>query len=139
LECLNEDLESPGEALLRGKFYMYEVFGGTDPYVGYHYRIYNILGDPSLHIWKDTPKNINVSYTDTIAVGVSHPQISVTYAGSGLPVRIYYMYFSEDVYVVATTSANGTAILDVSTSAIGSLNITASGLDVIPFEGQFRC
>ncbi|MBV6422108.1 MAG: hypothetical protein DAHOPDDO_03397 [Ignavibacteriaceae bacterium] len=135
----NEGLESPGEALLRGKFYMYEVFGGTDPYVGYHYRIYNILGDPSLHIWKDTPKNINVSYTDTIAIGSSHPQITVTYTGSGLPVANLLVCISgADVYVVGITSANGTLMLDVTTSVIGSLNITASGGNVIPFEGTIQ-
>ena len=75
----DEGLESPGEALMRGKFYMYEVFGGADFYVGYHYRIYNVLGDPSLHIWKDTPVNINVSHTDSVAIGNSQVSITVTF------------------------------------------------------------
>ena len=135
----DEGLESPGEALLRGKFYMYEVFGGADSYVGYHYRIYNVLGDPSLHIWKDTPRNINVSYTDTIGVGSHQVQVSVTAAGSGLPVADALVCVSgNNVYVVEKTLSNGTAILNVNTTTIGQLNITVSGGNVIPFEGSVQ-
>ena len=46
-----EGMETPGQALLRGKLYMYSVYG-TEPWVEYHYRVYCVLGDPSLHIWK---------------------------------------------------------------------------------------
>jgi hypothetical protein len=134
-----EGLDSPGEALLRGKFYMYEVFGGSDFYVGYHYRIYHVLGDPSLHIWKDTPKNINVSYTDTIAIGLSQPQVMVTYSGTGLPVANAQVCISgANVYVVGSTLANGIAILDVNTQVVGELNITVYGGNVVPFEGTIQ-
>jgi hypothetical protein len=135
----DEGLESPGEALLRGKFYMYEVFGGADFYVGYHYRIYNILGDPSLHIWKDTPLNINVSYTDTVGVGLSHSQILVTNSINGLPVSDLLVCISgSSVYVVGITTSNGTASLDVTTQSIGQLDITVSGGKYIPFEGTIQ-
>ncbi len=58
------ELDSPGEALLRGKLYMYEHFGGSDPYVQYHFKIYCVLGDPSIHIWKDIPKPVTVTHPD---------------------------------------------------------------------------
>ena len=135
----DEGLDSPGEALLRGKFYMYEVFGGSDSWVPYHYRVYHVLGDPSLHIWKDTPKNINVSYTDSIAVGLGQVQVAVTNAIGGLPVANALVCISgSNVYVVGNTLANGTAILDVNTTTIGQLNITVSGGNVIPFEGTIQ-
>ena len=41
---LGESLDSPGEALLNGKLYMYARFGNSDPYVQYHYKIYCVLG-----------------------------------------------------------------------------------------------
>jgi hypothetical protein len=131
-----EGLDGPGEALLRGKFNMYEVFGGSDPYVNYHYKIYQVLGDPSLHIWKDTPRNISVNYTDTIGIGLSHPQILVTDAISGLPIANLLVCISgTDAYVIGTTSSNGTATLDINTNSVGELNITVSGGNCIPFEG----
>ncbi len=134
-----EGLDSPGEALLRGKFYMLQVYGGADPYVGYHYRIYHVLGDPSLHIWKDTPRNINVTYTDTIGVGAGQVQATVTYASSGLPVADVQVCISGgSLYSIGFTQANGTAILDVNPQSIGQLNLTVSGGNVIPFEGTIQ-
>jgi hypothetical protein len=118
---------------------MYEIFGGTDPYVGYHYRIYHILGDPSLHIWKDTPKSINVSYTDTVNVGSSQCNVLVTYAASGLPVANAQVCVSGDnIYLISQTLSNGTAVLNLNTSSIGQLNFTVSGGNVIPFEGTIQ-
>ena len=134
-----EGLDTPGEALLRGKFYMYEVFGGADPYVNYHYKIYHCLGDPSLHIWKDTPRHINVSYTDTVATGSGQVQVLVTDAVSGSPVADALVCVSgTNVYSVGSTLANGTAIIDVNPPSTGQLNFTVSGGNVVPFEGTIQ-
>ncbi|MDZ7624280.1 MAG: C25 family cysteine peptidase [Ignavibacteriaceae bacterium] len=135
----DEGLVSPGEALLRGKFYMYEIFGGADYFVGYHYRVYNILGDPSLQIWKDTPRNITVNYTDTVGVGSSQVSLLVTESGTGAPVADALVCISgPNIYLVETTLANGTAIINLSTQTTGDLNITVSGGRAIPFEGIIK-
>ena len=134
-----EGLDSPGEALLRGKFYMYEVFGAADPYVNYHYKIYHVLGDPSIHIWKDTPRNIIVDYTDTIAVGPGQILVTVSDAGNGLPLADAKVCVSGDnVYAIGFTLADGTAILDVNPQTAGELAFTVSGGNVIPFEGTIQ-
>ena len=128
-------VDSPGEALLAGKLLMYNVFG-SDPMVEYHYRIYCILGDPSLHIWKDVPQNITVTYADTVVTGYDQVQVLVEYSGSGLPVRDAQVCISgNDVYAVGNTAANGTALLDFTTASGGQLNIAVRGGTAIPFEG----
>ncbi|MBK9099332.1 MAG: T9SS type A sorting domain-containing protein [bacterium] len=135
----DEGLDSPGEALLRGKFYMYEIFGGADYFVGYHYRIYHILGDPSLHIWKDTPRNITVNYTDTVGVGNSQVSVLVTESGTGTPVSDALVCISgPNNFQVETTLSNGTALISLSTQSTGDLNITVSGGRTIPFEGIIK-
>ena len=63
-----EGMDTPGQALLRGKLYMYNVYG-NEYYVQYHYKIYCILGDPSIHIWKDVPLAVNVDHPESILVG----------------------------------------------------------------------
>jgi hypothetical protein len=134
-----EGLDSPGEALLRGKFRMYEIYGSDDFYVNYHYKIYHVLGDPSLHIWKDTPKNINVTYTNSIPIGTTQLQVTVNYATGGLPVANALVCVSGGrVYAVGLTQADGTAILSVNPQSSGQLDITASGVNVIPFEGTIQ-
>lgn len=134
-----QTVDSPGEALLAGKLLMYSVFGGGDPYVEYHFKIYCILGDPSLHVWKDVPQNITVTYTDTVATGYDQVEVAVNYSGSGLPVRNAQVCISgNDIYVVGNTSESGTTLLDFTTTTVGELNIAVRGGTVIPFEGTIQ-
>ncbi|MEE9450063.1 MAG: C25 family cysteine peptidase, partial [Ignavibacteriaceae bacterium] len=129
-----EGLDSPGEALLRGKLYMYQYFGNTME-VEYHYKVYCVLGDPSMHIWKDIPKPVTVTYPNEIYVGFNQLQITVTETSSGLPVNNARICISgNDVYVTGTTDASGTAILDMTPASAGTLNLTVTGGDVVPKE-----
>jgi len=114
---------------------MYMDLGNTY-WVEYHYVIYCTLGDPSLHIWKDTPENVSVVYTDSVVIGFSQPQVAVTYTASGLPVANAEVCISGDgVYAVGLTSEGGTTILDIITSSSGVLDLVVRGGKVIPFEG----
>jgi len=134
----DEGLDSPGEALFRGRLYMYEVFGNTYD-VEYHYRVYCVLGDPSLHVWKNTPENINVTFTDTVFVGFSQPQVSVTFSSSGLPVANAEVCISGDgVYAVGNTSLGGTLTLDINTTSEGELDLVVRGVKVVPYEGTIQ-
>jgi len=133
-----EGMDSPGEGLARGRLYLYEVHGNTY-WVEYHFRVYCVLGDPSLQVWKDTPEIVNVSYTDTIIVGFSQPEVAVTYSSSGLPVGNAQVCISgENVYVTGRTLENGIVFLDVNTLSEGELNITVRGGNVVPFEGTIQ-
>jgi hypothetical protein len=134
-----EGMDSPGEALLRGKLYMYEVFGGSDPYVEYHYKIYCILGDPSMHIWKDLPRVVEVDYPGSITVGNNSVQITVTDSISGSPVSNARICISgTDIYLTDTTGTNGIAMMEVNPQTIGQINITVCGGNVKPFEGTIQ-
>jgi hypothetical protein len=131
-------MESPGESLLNGKMFMYLTFG-NDYWVPYHFRIYNILGDPSIHVWKEIPQAINVSFPDTVILGFSQPQVIVTYDGSGLPVVNAQICISGDnVYTVANTDQNGNAMLNITPTSVGELLIAVRGETVIPFEGTMQ-
>ena len=131
-------LDSPGEALLQGKMLMLLVFGNTY-WVEYHFRIYHVLGDPSLHVWKDVPQSINASHPDTVVTGFSQLPVSVTYTGSGLPVANAQVCVSGDsVFALGVTDENGFALIDINTSSLSGLNITVRGGTVIPYEGTIQ-
>ncbi len=131
----SEGMDSPGEGLNRGRLYMYEVFGNTY-WVEYHYRVYCVLGDPSLHVWKDTPENINVTYTDTVVVGFGQPQVSVNFSSSGNPVANAEVCISGNgVYEVGKTSPGGLLTLDINATGVGELDLVVRGKKVVPFEG----
>ena len=131
-----EGMDTPGEALLRGKLLMYNVFGATDPYVPYHYKIFCELGDPSTHVWKDVPRQVNVDYPNIIPSGYSQPQVTVTYSATGNPVRdARVCVFSDNVHVVAYTDINGVALLNLNTTEGDTLTITVCGQTVYPYQG----
>lgn len=132
-----EGLETPGQALLRGKLNMYNVFGGSDSYVEYHYKIYCVLGDPSIHIWKEVPKAITVIHPASIPFGNSIVEFTVTHSSTGLPVANATVCITgADIFVTGTTDATGKAYLDVFYEVQETLNITVRGGDVIPYEGN---
>lgn len=127
-----EGLDSPGEAILRGKLFMYEQFGNVY-YVEYHYKIYCLLGDPSIHIWKDVPEPVTVTHPNEIYVGFNQVQIKVNNTSSGLPVYNARVCISgNDVYVTGTTDIAGSVILDVEPNSAGSLKLVVTGGEVIP-------
>jgi len=133
-----EGLDSPGEALLRGKLQMYIDFGNTFE-VEYHFKVYCILGDPSLHIWKDLPRVVSVNYTDTVGIGFNQVQVVVTDSSSGLPVEDAQVCISGDsVYAVGQTSTGGTLTLDITTFLAGELDLVVRGGTVAPFEGSIQ-
>lgn len=136
---ITQSIDSPGEALLNGKLAMYERFGGSDPYVQYHYKIYCVLGDPSMHIWKDIPKLVNVTHPEEIYVGYNQIQISVSEISGGLPVRNARVCISGNgAYVTGTTDVSGIATLDVTPALAGTLYLTVTGKDVAPNEDSIQ-
>jgi hypothetical protein len=133
-----EGMDSPGEALLRGRIYMYNVYGNIQ-WVEYHFRVYCVLGDPSLHVWKDIPLRAAVNYPAEITVGYSQVQVSVIDSLFGIPMENARVCISGDgVYASGITGSNGIVILDVISPSTGQLNITITGGKVIPFEGTLQ-
>ncbi|MFA4862778.1 MAG: C25 family cysteine peptidase [Bacteroidales bacterium] len=129
-----EGMDTPGEALLRGKLYMYNVFG-NEYYVEYHYKIYCVLGDPSIHIWKDVPKAVNLEYPDSIMVGPNQVELTVTFASSGDPVENAQVCLAGDeIFATGFCGPDGKVILDILPVLPDTLTVTVRGGNVIPFQ-----
>lgn len=127
-----EGLDSPGEALLRGKLHMYNEFGNTIA-VEHHFKIYCVLGDPTIHIWKDIPKPVNVSIPDSIYLGLNQIQISVTDSVTNEPISNARICINGNgIFSIGQTDSTGTALLTFSAESLGMLNVTVTGGNVIP-------
>ncbi len=131
-----EGLETPGQALLRGRMYMYNVFG-NDAWMEYQFRVFCVLGDPSVHIWKQVPLAINVSHPVSVPIGYSQPQITVTYNGTGLPVNHAQVTITgTNVFASGYTDSTGKVIIGITPLTLDSLTVTVRGGDVIPYQGK---
>ncbi|MEZ5145845.1 MAG: C25 family cysteine peptidase [Bacteroidales bacterium] len=131
-----EGMDTPGQALLRGKMYLYNVYG-ADYWVEYHFRIYCVLGDPSIHVWKEIPQAINVSHPDAIGVGVNQLDFVVTSQASGDPIPNAELCLAgEDIYMVAVTDSVGKVHLEVTPLLQETIYVTVRGGNVIPYQGS---
>jgi hypothetical protein len=130
----DEGLETPGQALLRGKLYMFSVFG-NEYYVEYHFKIYCCLGDPSIHIWKTLPQNVLVDFPSTIPVGEMEVPVTVTFPMTGNPViNAQVTITGEEVFASGFTDSTGLAVLSVTSTVEEPLTLTVRGGNVIPVQ-----
>ncbi|MFH1121524.1 MAG: C25 family cysteine peptidase [Bacteroidota bacterium] len=132
-----EGMDTPGQALLRGKLYMYNSWGVYDSWVEYHYKVFCILGDPSIHIWKDLPQLVTCNYPASINTGNNHLEVSVAHLSSGEPVNNAEVCITgTEVFATGICNEEGTAIIDFVPETEETLTITIRGGNVIPFQGQ---
>jgi len=130
-----ENMDTPGQALLRGKLYMYNVFGNVY-YVEYHYKVFCVLGDPSLHIWKDIPLEVSVDHPTTALVGNHQVEITVDHTASGQAVDSAIVCLTNDeVFVTGYTDETGKALIDFTIENPDTLWVTVRGGNVYPYQG----
>ena len=131
-----EGVETPAPALLRGKIRMYNLYGGADPYVLWHFRAYTTLGDPSTHVWKDVPKKVDITYTSQISLGYDQVQVTVADSATHAPVNGAEICIAGDsIYVTGVTDETGIAVIPVSAPMIDTLTLLVRGVRVVPAEG----
>ena len=130
-----EGMDTPGQALVRGKLYMYNVFG-NDPYVESHFKLFCLLGDPSTHIWKDIPQAITVNYPETIPFGINTVEFTVTNSSTGQAVSNALVCVTGDtLFSTSYTDEFGKAYIDIEALELETLNVTVRGGNVVPFLG----
>jgi hypothetical protein len=133
-----EDMDTPGQAMARGKLYMFNVFG-NEYYVEYHYKVYCVLGDPNIHIWKDLPRDVTVVHPESIPLGHAEVEITVYHASSGLPVDTAQVTLvGEELFITGFTDATGTVKLDVLSDVEETLTVTVRGQTVIPNQSSLE-
>ncbi len=126
-----EGMECPGQALLRGKLYMYNYFG-DDELVEYESRVFTVLGDPSIHIWKGFPQEISFTHPQSVPVGTSNQEFTVT-TTSGTPIQNAQVCVSGDnVFTTGRTDENGKAILSINVETPETINILIRGSNLYP-------
>jgi hypothetical protein len=128
-------------AAIRGKMQQYMTFprnrqaGG---WVELYFHTYNMLGDPELELRTAIPKYIVVSHEDSIAFGLNHCQVSVTDSAGSPIVGAFVTLIKtadslEEIFSVEKTDENGNAVLLFDAATTGSMALTVSGQNLIPY------
>ena len=67
-----------GTALTNGRITLFETYpSNPSDCVGAFSAWNNLIGDPALHLWTDTPKDFSIAYPSTISLGSNHLELTV--------------------------------------------------------------
>ncbi len=133
----NDSYYRPGEALYVLKYQYHDEVLTQDP----QYPImvyanilgYNLLGDPEVPIWTDIPGELTVEVPN-LYTGDQNLHFKVT-TQSGLPVEGARICLSNsDNYEFGVTDDEGKVMLSLSSQTTGTVNITATAHNYLPFE-----
>jgi len=140
-----ENLNACGEILLRGKMELYNNFPDChewgDAYNSdqFYFFVYNLLGDPGLRIWTDTPNDITMIYEHEIEEGNSNfteVEIDITSSEKeGFILSITDDNNNDSLISVAKTDVFGIARVQADLKA-GTYSLTASKKGYNPISDQ---
>ncbi|MHC4154596.1 MAG: C25 family cysteine peptidase [Planctomycetota bacterium] len=123
-----------GQILTYGKIYMFlQTWWGHEET---QFELFHLFGDPMMTIRKQQPQSLTVTHSSEIDTGI--PQIiNVNVKSGGSPVnhaRIG-LYKPGDILKSGYTNVVGNATLTVTASTTGTLYITVTEVNSIPYEG----
>ena len=138
IKILNDNRYHLGQALAEARDYYVSSARGYSGWQGvYRWCIfeYNLIGDPELPVWTDAPTVMTVDHEDTVATGPSNFSVTVTYGGSPIQGALVCAMKSGEVYEHGLTNASGQVTLPISPATLGTMNVTATAQNRLPYEG----
>ncbi len=103
------------------------LVSGHDPYLVY---IMNMLGEPAMPVWTDTPSELMVSHPSSIGLGPT--QFTVT---TDCPGALVCLQKGKEAYAVGLTGDNGQITFDYKPDTPGTLSVTVTAQNRYPYEG----
>ena len=124
-----ESLPTMGQAVLRAKQELYELYSHQQ-----EYESFTLLGDPELNLWTATPKMLSVSYDTVLPQLPGQFSITVTTNGIVVPSAKICIWKTNDFYLTGYTDSLGTAVFDINPQTEGSFLVTVTGRNCYPFQ-----
>ncbi|MFH1313222.1 MAG: C25 family cysteine peptidase, partial [Candidatus Eisenbacteria bacterium] len=95
----------------------------------------NLFGDPELPVWTDSPTSISVVHSSTLPTGSSPFAVTVT-SGAPLEGATVCLWKDAEVYMVDQTNASGIASFTPDPTTTGTMYVTVTKHNHIPYEGS---
>jgi hypothetical protein len=134
-------MRTMGEALMRGKTYLHQVYDTVHPtYPPLFSQWANLIGDPSMDIWVAEPKIMNVAYNEVIAKGQNFIDVTVT-DGEGLPLDNAWVTIRKGddiVFATGYTDIDGNITHYFDPENEGVVLVTVTKPDYHPYLGDFE-
>ncbi|MEM0492796.1 MAG: DUF2341 domain-containing protein [Candidatus Thermoplasmatota archaeon] len=96
----------------------------------------NLLGEPEFEIWTANPMSMSVSHPSQLSTGPSQFTVYVTSGGSPLSNAHVCLWKGTEVYLEGDTNANGYVTLTPSPQTGGTMYVTVTKHNYIPYLGS---
>lgn len=125
-----DSIVTMGGAAKRAKFILDSILPNQTRYVEW-----NLLGDPELNIWTKLPKELTVTHDSVIFLQPTNFQVLVK--SNTVPVghALVCVMMDTTVYYYGYTNSSGLITFSFTPQHIGSLQVTVTGHNYIPYEG----
>ena len=100
----------------------------------------NLIGDPALLLWSDTPETMYLSHYENISYGTNFIELYAT-NDAGLPVEdvlITILKGDDEVFISKYTDNSGFVSFDLDYDTSGEVFVTAIKQNYIPVENTFN-
>ncbi|MBK8256952.1 MAG: discoidin domain-containing protein [Polyangiaceae bacterium] len=95
----------------------------------------NLLGDPAMRVWSNTPKVLTVTHPSKVDVGSSIVHLVVTSAGAPVQGASVCLTMPGIDPVQGLTNASGEVNVLIATVSPGTLRVAVSGTNLVPYHG----
>ena len=136
-----DELETAGAALARGKLNLYLNYpDNPNNWVTIFTHWNNLIGDPALQMWTDTPQSFTVTHENIISSGTNFYDVEVTnYFNEPVENAFVTILKGNDIiFESGYTDINGRVTLPVGSTLSGGVNLTVIKRNFIPYQGQFQ-
>jgi hypothetical protein len=122
-----------GEACEEGRKRVYNMYGSSSEYRGF-----TTLGDPEMNLWTAVPKNINIVHDSKIDLKADSLHVRVEQGNEPGDSALVCIMLDDLVYDYGYTSPQGDITFYLDSLTLGTMDITATGKNMKPYEGTIE-
>lgn len=132
----SRNVETAGASLAAGKMALFNTYP-TNPNnsVSIFTHWNNLMGDPSTHLWTDTPTIIQATHPSSILLGTNYLEVHVT-DDAGNPLKDGFVTLLKDddeIFCSEFTDDSGNAFFMLDYETSGDINLTVTKDNCKPF------
>lgn len=130
-----ENLYHIGTALASAKAHFIPYSHQANVYRWHQYQI-NLLGDPEMPIWTDTPGVLTVRHPEQLPIGSKSLIVTVSEGLTPIPDALVCVMKGDEFYRAGRTDANGQIAIPLPSVSPGEMEVTVTAQNYLPYEGR---
>jgi hypothetical protein len=99
------------------------------------YEEWNLMGDPELNVWTGLPGRIEAAYDSAIITAPQEFRVTVSSNGQPVAGATVCVWLDSVVYQRGLSGWDGRAVLGINPTHIGTMRVTVTGRNLLPFSG----